>query len=372
MNEPAENYTESFTKTSKFWCHAHLHFRQNTLTFRARPYREANMPLIDGFGRSIDYLRVSVTDRCNFRCVYCMPHDGVQFMPREELLTYDELERIIGVFVNLGIEKIRITGGEPTVRKDIVELVRRIGSLPLRSYAMTTNGYLLDELAEPLRAAGLQRLNISLDTMHRDRFQKMARFDGYEKTWRGIRKAADLGFAPIKLNMVVLRGINDDEIFDFVELARERSWHVRFIEYMPSSGDLGNTFDASHIIRTDELKRIVSQKYALIPITEAVQSGPAKMHTIEGFAGKIGFIDPYAEHFCAACNRIRLTALGKLKWCLFSNEGLDIKSFIRSGKSDAELEAWIRERIVRDKPEHHPIAISDMIRANTVFSQVGG
>jgi cyclic pyranopterin phosphate synthase len=330
------------------------------------------MPLIDGFNRHIDYLRISVTDRCNFRCVYCMPSDGVEFMPREELLTYDELERVVRVFAGLGIEKVRITGGEPTVRKDIVELVRRLGKIPLKSFAMTTNGYLLYDLAGDLKRAGLQRVNISLDTLRRTRFQQMARFDGFDQTWKSIWRAVECGFDPVKINMVVMKGINDDEILDFVELAREHPFHIRFIEYMPSSSGYGNAFADERMIKTDELKRIVSEKYELIPILEAVQTGPAKLHDIPGFKGKIGFIDPYADHFCSACNRVRLTSLGKLKWCLFSNDGLDVKAFIRAGKTDEALERWIRERILLDKPEHHPLGISEMIQVNTVFSQVGG
>ncbi len=330
------------------------------------------MPLIDGFNRKIDYLRVSVTDRCNFRCVYCMPAEGVEFVPREELLTFDEIERIAKVFVRLGIEKIRISGGEPTVRKDITELVKRIGRLPLKSFAMTTNGYLLQELAPQFKLSGLHRVNISLDTLKKERFQELARFDGFENVWNSIWHSVDLGFSPVKINMVVMKNINDDEVYDFVELARKNPLHVRFIEYMPSSGGLGNEFEHARIIKTEQLKELVSKKHDLNPITEPEKTGPAKLFEIPGFAGKIGFIDPYAEHFCSSCNRIRLTSLGKLKWCLFSNEGLDIKSFIRSGNSDDDLERWIRERIVSDKPEHHPPIVSDMIQVNTVFSQVGG
>ncbi|MBL7996785.1 GTP 3',8-cyclase MoaA [bacterium] len=330
------------------------------------------MPLIDGFNRKIDYLRISVTDRCNFRCVYCMPSDGVEFVPREELLTYDEIERIAKVFVRLGVEKIRISGGEPTVRKDIVELVHRIGKLPLKSFAMTTNGYLLNPLADEFKKSGLHRVNISLDTLDKNKFKSLARFDGFDQVWNAIWRAVELGFTPVKLNMVVMNGFNDGEIYDFVELARKTPLHIRFIEYMPSSGGLGNEFEHARIIKTEQLKNIVSQHYELTPVTESEKTGPAKLFEIPGFAGKIGFIDPYAEHFCSSCNRIRLTSLGKLKWCLFSNDGLDVKGFIRSGRSDDELEQWIRERIIIDKPEHHPLGISDMIHVNTVFSQVGG
>lgn len=330
------------------------------------------MALIDGFNRKIDYLRISVTDRCNFRCVYCMPTDGVEFVPRSELLTYDEIERIAKVFVRLGVEKIRISGGEPTVRKDITELVARIGQLPLKSFAMTTNGYLLSDLAPQFKKGGLHRLNISLDTLNKNKFKEVARFDGFDQVWIAIWRAVDLGFSPVKLNMVVMRGFNENEIYDFVELARKTPLHIRFIEYMPSSGGLGNEFEHARIIKTEQLKNIVSEKYELVPVTELERTGPAKIFSIPGFAGKIGFIDPYAEHFCSTCNRVRLTSLGKLKWCLFSNEGLDLKGFIRSGKSDEALELWIHERIILDKPEHHPLAISDMIQVNTVFSQVGG
>jgi cyclic pyranopterin phosphate synthase len=301
-----------------------------------------------------------------------MPAEGVEFVPREELLTFDEIERIAKVFVSLGIEKIRISGGEPTVRKDITELVKRIGKLPLNSFAMTTNGYLLNELASHFKEAGLHRVNISLDTLKKEKFKELARFDGFEQVWSAIRKALEIGFDPVKLNMVVMKGVNDDEIFDFVELARREPFHIRFIEYMPSSGELGNEFEHARIIKTEQLKELVSKKYLLFPVTLTEKTGPAKLFEIPGFAGKIGFIDPYAEHFCSSCNRIRLTSLGKLKWCLFSNDGLDVRGFIRSGKSDEELEQWIRERIVLDKPEHHPPIISDMITVNTVFSQVGG
>jgi cyclic pyranopterin phosphate synthase len=301
-----------------------------------------------------------------------MPSEGVEFVPRKELLTYDEIDRIIAVFVGLGVNKIRISGGEPTVRKDIVELIRRVGKHSLRSFAMTTNGYLLNDLAEEFRQAGLQRINISLDSLRSDRFREMVRFDGFEKVWSAIWKAYEVGLSPVKINMVVMRGINDDEIRDFVELTRCTPFHVRFIEYMPSSGDLGNRFSDSRVMKVDEIRAHIEAVYPIHPITEAMQTGPAKLYAVDGFEGKIGFIDPYSQHFCSTCNRVRLTSLGRLKWCLFSNEGLDLRSFIRSGHSDDELSAWIRERIVVDKPEHHPVALPDMVRVNTVFSQVGG
>lgn len=330
------------------------------------------MALIDGFDRRIDYLRVSVTDRCNFRCIYCMPSDGVAFVPRQELLTYDEISRVVGVFAGLGVDKIRISGGEPTVRKDLVELVRQIGRFPWSSFAMTTNGYLLGDMGESLRKAGLQRLNISLDTLRRSRFRDMARFDGFDKTWQAIWKAHALGFSPIKINMVVMRGVNDDEILDFVELTRSTPFHVRFIEYMPSSGELGNRFTGPMVMRVDEIRDRIALRHTLIPVSEAMRTGPAKLFAADGFQGRIGFIDPYSDHFCASCNRVRLTSLGRLKWCLFSNDGLDIKSFLRRGNTDEALASWIKERITMDKPEHHPAAMVDMIGANTVFSQVGG
>ena len=330
------------------------------------------MALLDGFGRKIDYLRLSVTDRCNFRCVYCMPVHGVEFVPRDELLTFDELERIARVLIELGIEKIRITGGEPTVRKDLLELVRRIGSLPLQSFSMTTNGYAFSEAVKEFFDAGLHRVNISLDTLKPQRFKDMARFDGFHRVYRSIWRSMEVGLDPVKINMVVMKGINDDEIFDFVELARKNPLHVRFIEYMPSSHSYGNRFQDDRILTTDRLKALVAERYSLIPSDPKITAGPAKMHTIEGFKGAIGFIDPYADHFCSTCNRIRLTSLGKLKWCLFSNEGLDLKGFLRSGNSDEHLRNWILEKILTDKPAHHPLGISDMISVNTVFSQVGG
>lgn len=330
------------------------------------------MELKDGFGRKIDYLRVSVTDRCNFRCMYCMPETGVHFHPREDLLNFDELERVIRLLVGMGIEKVRLTGGEPTVRKDLLELVRRIGRLPLRSFGMTTNGYLLEPMIEPLKSAGLHRVNISLDTLRKDRFREIARFDGFDRTWKAIWKSLDAGFTPVKINMVVMRGINDDEIPDFVELTRRHAFHVRFIEYMPSSGHLGNRFEDQRIIRTDELKARVGRDYPLVPLDIHPKTGPAKMFKVKGFAGEIGFIDPYADHFCSSCNRVRLTSLGQLRWCLFSDDGIDLRAMLRNGKTDDEIVGEIRARIISDKPEHHPLGISDLVQVSTVFSQVGG
>lgn len=330
------------------------------------------MELKDGFGRKIDYLRVSVTDRCNFRCVYCMPESGVKFHPHEDLLNFDELERVVRLLVGMGIEKVRLTGGEPTVRKDLVELVRRIGQLPLRSFGMTTNGFLLEPMTEALKEAGMHRVNISLDTLRKDRFKTIARFDGFDRTWKAIWKSLDVGFTPVKINVVVMRGVNDDEIPDFVELTRHHMFHVRFIEYMPSSGDLGNRFDDQKIIRTDELKARVAKDYPLEPLDRHPKTGPAKMFKVKGFTGEIGFIDPYADHFCSSCNRIRLTSLGQLRWCLFSDDGIDLRTMLREGKTDRQIVDEIRSRILSDKPEHHPLGMSELIQVSTVFSQVGG
>jgi len=330
------------------------------------------MELKDGFGRKIDYLRVSVTDRCNFRCVYCMPDTGVTFQPRNDLLNFDELERLIRLLVGMGIEKVRLTGGEPTVRKNLIHLVQQIGKLPLRSFGMTTNGYLLEPMAASLKAAGLRRVNISLDTLQKNKFVSIARFDGFEQTWKAVWRCLELGYQPVKINMVVMRGINDDEISDFVELTRNHPFHVRFIEYMPSSGGVGNAFDSNKIIRTDELKARVAAEYPLEAIEQHPKTGPAKMFQVSNFVGEIGFIDPYADHFCSSCNRIRLTSLGQLRWCLFSDDGIDLRKMLREGLTDLEIRDEILSRIISDKPEHHPLGISDLVHVNTIFSQVGG
>jgi cyclic pyranopterin phosphate synthase len=301
-----------------------------------------------------------------------MPAEGVEFVPREELLTYEEIERVARVFVDLGVTKIRISGGEPTLRKDLTTLVSRIGSLPLQSLAMTTNGYRFRDIAMELRRAGMRRVNISLDTLRRDRFTQMARFDGFERVWESIGRALEVGYDPVKINTVVVRGLNDDEVLDFARLTEKIPVHVRFIEYMPSSSMFGNRFDDARVVKVDEIRKRIEDAFPLLPVDVDLKTGPARLYGIPGFAGKVGFIDPYGDHFCASCNRVRLTSLGRLKWCLFSNEGLDVKAFLRSGKSDEELADWIRGRIVTDKPEYHPVMISDMVQASTVFSQVGG
>ncbi len=330
------------------------------------------MALLDGFGRKIDYLRVSITDRCNFRCVYCMPDQGVSYHPHPERLTVDELARLVQLLTAMGIEKVRLTGGEPTMHKDLIEIVRQIALLKPRSFGMTTNGFRLPHLANELKAAGLHRLNISLDSLKRERFAQMARFDGFEQTWKAVWHCLELGFQPVKINVVVLRGINDDEMLDFVELTKSNPFHVRFIEYMPSSSGEGNVFDESRIIRAAELREIVGRQYTLEPIQFGEKTGPAKMFRVAGYAGEIGFIDPYADHFCSSCNRIRLTSVGRLRWCLFSDDGIDLRALLRDGADDDYIQNVIREKILSDKPAHHPLGVSEMVQINTVFSHVGG
>ncbi|WP_376789086.1 GTP 3',8-cyclase MoaA [Thermoflexus sp.] len=325
--------------------------------------------VFDQFGRHIRYLRISLTDRCNLRCVYCMPEKMV-FLPREELLTDEELIRLTRLFAELGFDKIRLTGGEPTVRPNLVELVARMAALPgIREISMTTNGLRLKALAEPLARAGLKRVNVSLDTLDPEKFRRITRWGRLEEVWEGILAAEAAGLTPIKLNAVVVRGYNDQDLVALAALTLTRPWQVRFIEVMPFA-DVA-PFAQQVVVPTAEMIRILEGEFGpLEPVNDGRLDGEARVYRIRGAVGSVGFISPVSEPFCAQCNRVRLTAEGRLRLCLLRDDEVDLREPLRGGASDEELKARIRSAIWR-KPWGHglPEGVIPMAR---VMSQIGG
>jgi cyclic pyranopterin phosphate synthase len=307
----------------------------------------------DQYQRRIDYLRVSITDRCNLRCIYCMPPTGARKLSHDDILSYEELLRLVGIALEMGISKVRVTGGEPLARRGSIDLCRRLSRLPgLESLSLTTNGVLLEQYARDLYAAGIQRINISLDTIQRRKFHHITGVDAFDAVWRGIQAAAAAGFYPIKLNVVVMGGMNDDEIVDLALLTKNLPYHVRFIEFMPVSPEVN--WSPRHFISVDDILARLRGVGPLEPITAEHTNGPARHFRWPDAAGVIGVISPISHHFCPTCNRIRLTADGKLRNCLFSDEEVDIKSPLRQGASDAELADILRQSIAR-KPEKHAV-----------------
>jgi len=316
------------------------------------------MPLTDRFGREITYLRISVTDRCNLRCHYCMPETPVH-VERSEVLTFEEIDRLVGVAVELGWRKVRLTGGEPLVRRDLVDLVQRLSrhkqpgpdGRRLHQLVMTTNGILLDRFAGPLARAGLDRVNVSLDTLHSERFRDITRYDKLGQVLAGVEAAVDAGLTPVKINTVLIRGVTDEEAFDFVEMARKSPLDIRFIEYMPFAG---NGWSLDKVLPSDELRTLISARYPLEPLDAPPDGGPARTYAAPGWAGRVSFISPITDGgFCARCNRVRLTSEGKLRGCLLNENEIDFRSALRSGASDDDLAALFRHAI-RIKPEEHP------------------
>lgn len=324
----------------------------------------------DRYNRAIDYLRVSVTDRCNFRCVYCMPPEGVQLLQHSDILTYEELVRIIAILTKQGISKVRITGGEPLVRKGIVDFVRAVKALgTVEDLSMTTNGSLLAPLAADLKAAGLDRVNISLDTVHPERFRHITGGCGnIADTLSGIESALQTGLTPVKLNVVLSEALTEDDLVYFTRLVMQHPVAVRFIEYMPIGyGGIGPGMKADAV-------RELLEKHApgsLKPMTFTGKgNGPAKYYRFARSKGCIGFITPISDHFCGSCNRIRLTADGKLRPCLLSNQEVDMKTPLRSGASDTGL-ASLFFQVIQEKPAEHHLNKSDTVFQRRM-SQIGG
>ncbi|HSM58281.1 MAG TPA: GTP 3',8-cyclase MoaA [Candidatus Sulfomarinibacteraceae bacterium] len=326
------------------------------------------MPL-DRFGRNIDYLRISVTDKCNLRCVYCMPED-MTFRPRAELLQDDEIFRLVRVFAELGFHKIRLTGGEPTVRANFVEIVRGIAETPgIETVAMTTNGLLLDKMSEPLAEAGLQRVNVSIDTLNPEKFKKLTRWGEVEDVWRGIEAAEQAGLG-IKLNAVVVRNYNDtDDVVDMARLTLYQPWQVRFIEMMPF-GDVSD-FQQAGVVPEEELRQTISEALGELTLVNGGKlDGEARLFRLEEGVGTLGFISSVTEPFCAGCNRARLTADGRLRLCLLREREVDLMSPLRGGASDEEMKNLITDGIW-EKPWGHGLA-HNVIPKNRVMSEIGG
>jgi GTP 3',8-cyclase len=324
----------------------------------------------DSFGRVVESLRISVTDRCNFRCRYCMPEEGMVWLKHGDLLTYEEIVRLAGIFTSLGVTKFRLTGGEPLMRKEVPVLVAGIRKVPgVRDIALTTNGYFLEEHAAALAAAGLDRLNVSLDSLNPSTFTAMARRDFFDKVWRGLDVAKSLPIRPIKLNVVLIRGQNDNEIEKFALLARTGPFIVRFIEFMPIGADDGWTADK--VISTAEvIERIRHLGLNLVPSgTETNQA--AERYTFSDGVGEVGFISSVSNPFCESCNRVRITSDGHFRTCLFSHHETDLKQLLRNGASDDEVRGVIT-KAVWEKEKGHLINQPGFVRPERTMSQIGG
>jgi cyclic pyranopterin phosphate synthase len=329
------------------------------------------MPL-DGFGRTIDYLRVSLIDHCNLRCVYCMPLSGLRFARSDDLLSAAELERVARAAGAVGFRRIRLTGGEPTLRPDLVEIVERLGHLSsLRDLAMTTNGILLPRLAARLASAGLRRLNIHIDTLHPGRLQRLMRFGTVEEIWAGIEAAEAVGLRPIKLNVVVTRGYNDEDVVELARLTQNREWHVRFIELMPlGGGECARLAVSQYVSNNDTRRRIEEALGPLTPLPDQHPSDESQNFRVRDGAGVIGFISPVSRPYCGNCNRMRLTADGKFHLCLLNDDEIDLRRALRSGADEAAIQQLLL-RAVAAKPTGHHLARGISTEDRSMY-QLGG
>jgi cyclic pyranopterin phosphate synthase len=327
-------------------------------------------PLVDSYGRLIRNLRVSITDRCNFRCTYCMPEEGLDWLPREEILSNEEIARLTALFVRLGVEEVRITGGEPTVRKGLPTLIEMLAPLRergLRSLSMTTNGSSLAAQAHDLAGAGLRRINVSLDSLRRDRFAALTRRDELPAVIAGIRAARDAGLSPVKINVVVVRGVNDDEVVDFARFGRDEGVAVRFIEFMPL--DAEHRWDQGSVVPSAEIVAAIDAVFPLV--REPRDHDPAEVHRFADGRGEIGVIGSVTEPFCASCDRVRLTADGQLRACLFATEETDLRALLRSGADDDALAAALATTVA-GKWAGHGITAVDFTRPARSMSEIGG
>jgi cyclic pyranopterin phosphate synthase len=327
-------------------------------------------PLRDGHGRLIGDLRVSVTDRCNFRCQYCMPAEGLPWLDRAEILTFEEIARLVALLASMGVRDIRLTGGEPLVRRDFPSLVRMISGIEdVAEVSVTTNGFLLERDAEALVRAGVDRFNVSVDSLQRDRFYELTRRDALPQVLRGLEHLAAFPEAhPIKINAVAIRGFTEEEAIPFAELARRSPYEVRFIEFMPLDADHAWTTD--QVLTGEEIRAAINGVYPLEP-TPREPSATARVYRFKDGRGKIGFINPVSEPFCADCNRIRLTAEGLLRTCLFSLNETDLRGPMRAGANDSELEQIIRDAVWRKELKHH-IGEPGFIQPARTMSAIGG
>lgn len=326
--------------------------------------------LADAFHRPITYLRISVTDKCNLRCVYCMPESGLSWLGRGELLTYEEIVEIVRAAALVGVRTIRLTGGEPLVRRELHRLVAGINAVEgIDDIALSTNAVLLEEQVDDLVAAGLRRVNISLDTLREDRFGRIARRPGLDKVLRGVDAAIAAGLRPVKLNCVVMRGENDDEIADFAALTRERELFVRFIEVMPVHENLA--LQRETYVSSDEILERVAAVDRIEPVEGPPGNGPARYFAYPGAPGAVGVISPLSHEYCERCNRVRLTADGRLRLCLFGDQHVDLRTPLRAGASPGEI-AELLEASMSIKPERHHLKLGEASSRMRAFSEIGG
>lgn len=327
------------------------------------------MKLIDPCNRHLNYLRISITDRCNLKCIYCVPQDQIPRLAHADILTYEEILRIVKIGVKLGINKLRVTGGEPLVRKGVYGLLRELSEIDgVTDLSLTTNGVALRDNLPKIKSAGINRINISLDTLSRKKFHRITGLDLFDQVWQGIEMARDMGFDPIKLNIVALKGINNDELKDMALLSYKYPFHIRFIEYMPiGESQMGN----GPLLLAPDIKKRINELGRLIPIQNSINDGPARRYRFDGAAGEIGFIHALSQHFCDRCNRLRLTASGSLRPCLLSGHHEDIKGPLRKGVSDEEL-AEIFIKAVQHKPSDHNLAVGNPSRVCCQMRAIGG
>ena len=321
-------------------------------------------------GRTIVNLRISVTDRCNFRCTYCMPADNVEFMDRTNLLSFEEIHRVVTVASGLGINRIRLTGGEPLMRKDLPTLIKMINEVVgINDVAMTTNAYFLKDQAQSLKDAGLKRLNVSLDALDPEKFRDVNRRDCLQAVLDGLDTARKVGFKSIKINAVAVRNFSESEVMGLIEYGRSDGFEVRFIEFMPLDSD--KVWERDKVLFGHEIIELIKEKYELVPVDNSLEIGPASEYTFADGKGKIGIITAVSNPFCDHCNRIRMTADGKLRTCLFSADETNLKEMIRSGKSDENIAETIRQAVLIKEPGHK-INLDDFERPDRAMHAIGG
>ncbi len=334
-------------------------------------YGMNNRSLTDNFQRRLTYLRLSITDRCNLRCRYCMPQSSFSWMPSENILSFEEIHRLCRAFCRLGIRKIRLTGGEPLVRRGITDLIRKLNRLDgLEEICLTTNGTLLGRHAAELLDAGVTHINISLDTMIPDTYASITGADMFQQVWDSIMKVIELGFSQVKINSVVIKGVTDRDIYDLAELAVRYPIDVRFIEFMPVGDSI--PWSPESMIPSRQVRQMIEKKLGrLEPVKHSEGAGPAMLYRMDGAAGHIGFISPLSHHFCGTCNRLRITADGKLRLCLFSDSEIDLKTPLRQGMKGAELDQFLT-KAVAVKPEGYHSLGKKQVSCRKRMSSIGG
>lgn len=325
---------------------------------------------VDHHNRKITYLRVSVTDRCNLRCIYCLPVKNLKLLNHDDILSYEEIVRAVRAATQIGIEKVRLTGGEPLVRRNVVHLVESVCQVPgLKDVSITTNGVYLKERGQEIFDAGVHRINVSLDTLNPAKYERITGRDRFHDVWAGLEEAEALGFSPIKVNVVAIRGINDDELLEFAQLSVRKPYHIRFIEYMPIGQD--SQWRPEHFISSDDIKSELETLGPCQKVPRSALDGPAERYRFESARGEIGFITSLSHHFCPACNRLRLTADGKLRPCLFADDEVDIKTPLRTGCSQEDLKRLFEEAVAKKPRQHHADSHGKTLGHRPMFA-IGG